>query len=152
LSAIANLSADPTHTPLTQNTWGDALYCVFATVREAGLFALNLCEQMRSIQWAEAGLPINLNARIALHAGPVYRNIDPVTGQVNYIGTHVNHAARIEPITPPGKVYASQAFAAIAASEKVNEFTCDYVGQMPWAKHYGTFPTYHVHGSTAQST
>ncbi|MFP4123703.1 hypothetical protein [Coleofasciculus sp.] len=22
--------------------------------------------------------------------------------------------------------------------------TCDYVGQTPWAKGYGTFPTYHV--------
>ncbi|MBD0336212.1 MAG: hypothetical protein ICV62_12040 [Cyanobacteria bacterium Co-bin13] len=128
-----------------QNTWGDALYCVFASVQEAGLFALKLCDLMQTIGWAEVGLPKDMNLRISLHAGPVMRNFNPLTGQVNYIGTHVNYAARIEPITPPGKVYASQAFAAIAASEGVNEFSCDYVGQMPWAKQYGSFPTYHVH-------
>ncbi|HEY9671632.1 MAG TPA: hypothetical protein V6D11_09330 [Waterburya sp.] len=60
------------------------------------------------------------------------------------ISTYVSHTARIEPITPPGKVYASQAFAAIAASEAVSDFTCDYVGQTPWAEGYGTFPTYHI--------
>jgi hypothetical protein len=38
-----------------------------------------------------------------------------------------------------------KAFAAMAASEGVSGFACDYVGQMPYAKHYGTFPTYHVH-------
>lgn len=145
LKAVADLSMQPSHPPLMQNTWGDALYCVFARVQEAGLFALNLCDLMQTIDWSQEGLPSDMNLRISLHAGPVIRNINPLTGQVNYIGTHVNYAARIEPITPPGKVYASQAFAAIAASEGVSEFSCDYVGQMPWAKHYGTFPTYHVH-------
>jgi class 3 adenylate cyclase/tetratricopeptide (TPR) repeat protein len=145
LKAVADLSVQPSHSPLMQNTWGDALYCVFARVQEAGLFALKLCDLMQSIDWSQEGLPSDLNLRISLHAGPVIRNINPLTGQANYIGTHVNYAARIEPITPPGKVYASQAFAAMAASEGVSGFACDYVGQMPWAKHYGTFPTYHVH-------
>jgi class 3 adenylate cyclase len=145
LGAVAALSAQPRHVPLMQNTWGDALYSVFASVQEAGLFALRLCDQMQTLDWAGMGLPKDMNLRISLHAGPVMRNLNPLTGQVNYIGTHVNYAARIEPITPPGKVYASQAFAAIAASEGVSEFSCDYVGQMPWAKQYGSFPTYHVH-------
>jgi len=144
LGAIADLAAQFPYHPLFKNTWGDALYFVFSTVRQAGRFALDLCDLIQSIAWETRHLPPDLNLRIALHAGPVERNIDPITGQINYIGTHVNHTARIEPITPPGKVYASQAFAAIATSEGVQEFTCDYVGQMPWAKHYGTFPTYHV--------
>lgn len=145
LGAIASLSAQASIPPLMKNTWGDALYYVFATVEQAGIFALKLCELMQSTDWASHGLPADMDLRIALHAGPVYRNVDPITGQVNYIGNHVNHAARIEPVTPPGRVYASQAFAAMAASENVQTFTCDYVGQVPWAKHYGTFPTYHVH-------
>jgi class 3 adenylate cyclase len=29
---------------------------------------------------------------------------DPFLGGVNYTGSHVNKAARIEPITPPGQV------------------------------------------------
>ena len=56
----------------------------------------------------------------------------------------MNRAARLEPITPPGQVYASQVFAALASAEGVRDFTCDYVGQTPLAKGYGTFPTYHV--------
>jgi class 3 adenylate cyclase len=146
LGAIADLAAQAAYRPLMRNTWGDAIYFVFATVRQAGRFALDLCDLVQSIDWQSKGLPEDLNLRIALHAGPVDRNIDPITGQVNYIGTHVNHTARIEPITPPGKVYASQAFAAIASSEGLRDFSCHYVGQMPWAKRYGTFPTYHVHG------
>ncbi|NJL47298.1 MAG: hypothetical protein HC929_07145 [Leptolyngbyaceae cyanobacterium SM2_5_2] len=72
-------------------------------MEQAGLFALGLCELMQNTDWQRYGLPADMNLRIALHAGPVYRNVDPITGQVNYIGNHVNHAARIEPITPPGR-------------------------------------------------
>jgi len=145
LGAIASLSTQIGDQALMKNTWGDALYYVFSGIEQAGLFALGLCELMQNTDWQYYGLPTDMNLRIALHAGPVYRNVDPITGQVNYIGNHVNHAARIEPITPPGRVYASQAFAAIAASENVQSFICDYVGQVLWAKHYGAFPTYHVH-------
>ncbi len=144
LGTVAELSGHALYQPLMKNTWGDALYYVFPTVQQAGQFALDLCDWVQTVDWPTKSLPDGLNLRVALHAGPVERNVDPITGQVNYIGTHVNHTARIEPITPPGKVYASQAFAAIAASEGLITFTCDYVGQMPWAKRYGTFPTYHV--------
>jgi class 3 adenylate cyclase len=56
----------------------------------------------------------------------------------------VSRAARLEPITPPGQVYASEAFAALAAAQRTPDFTCDYVGQTPMAKAYGTLPAYHV--------
>ncbi|NJN01794.1 MAG: adenylate/guanylate cyclase domain-containing protein [Leptolyngbyaceae cyanobacterium SL_1_1] len=144
LSEVAELSNRPAYRPLLRNTWGDALYFVFARVQQAGSFALALCSLIQRIDWAAKGLPPDLNLRIALHAGPVHRSLDPISGQENYMGTHVNYAARIEPITPPGKVYASQAFAAIAASEGIQDFSCEYVGQTPYAKQYGTFPTYHV--------
>ncbi len=144
LGAVAQLLDSPGYRPLTRNTWGDALYLVFTTVEQAGQAALDLCDLVQRVDWGSKGLPADLNLRIALHAGPVSSKVDPLTGRVSYVGTHVNHTARIEPVTPPGKVYASQAFAAIAASEGQTAFCCDYVGQMPWAKHYGTFPTYSV--------
>ena len=150
LGAIGQLISTSPHAPSIKNTWGDGLYFVFSDVRDAGLFALDLCELMVSTDWSKKGLPKAINLRIALHAGPVYSCIDPVTGQQSYTGTHVSRAARIEPITPPGQVYASQAFAALSAAQGVKEFTCDYVGQTPLAKGYGTFATYHVrdaHGS-----
>jgi len=144
LGAIGNLMAKSKHAPLIKNTWGDGLYFVFADVRDAGLFALELCQLMVDTDWSKKGLPKAINLRIALHAGPVYSCIDPVTGLQSYTGTHVSRAARIEPITPPGQVYSSQAFAALSAAQGVKEFTCDYVGQTPLAKGYGTFATYHV--------
>lgn len=144
LGAIGSLMSTSRHAPLIKNTWGDGLYFVFAEVRDAGLFALELCELMVRTDWSKKGLPKAINLRIALHAGPVYSCVDPVTGQQSYTGTHVSRAARIEPITPPGQVYSSQAFAALAAAQGVKEFTCDYVGQTPLAKGYGTFATYHV--------
>jgi len=130
---------------LVKNTWGDALYYVFKSVTDAGNFALDLSERIQNTNWAEKGLPKNLNLRISLHAAPVYEYFNPVTKDLSYIGTQVSYAARIEPITPPGKVYASRAFAALASDLKVQDFICDYVGKIPLAKEYGTFPTYHVH-------
>ena len=68
-----------------------------------------------------------------------------MTEHDNCIGTHVSHAARIEPVTPPGQVFASQAFAALSAAERVRDFACHYVGQTALAKGHGIYPTYHVH-------
>ncbi len=146
LGAIGDLISTSSYPPVVKNTWGDGLYFVFPNVRDAGQFSLELCDLIVTTKWAKKGLPADLNLRIALHAGPVYSGIDPVTVQPTFTGTHVSRAARIEPITPPGQVYASQAFAALAAAQCVEEFSCDYVGQTPLAKGYGTFPTYHVHG------
>jgi class 3 adenylate cyclase len=157
LGAISSMPAMSRHAPEMKNTWGDGLYFVFKEVADAGLFALELADLMTASDWAAKGLPEGLNLRIALHAGPVYSAVDPITERLNFSGTHVSRAARIEPVTPPGQVYASQEFAALAAAERINEFKCEYVGQTPLAKSYGTFPTYHVrrtqrpHGSTLAS-
>ena len=143
LGLVGRLASESAHRPLTKNTWGDGLYFVFATVAQAGQFALELRDAVRDIDWSKHGLT-GLNLRIGLHAGPVYSCRDPVTQVTNYVGANVSRAARIEPITPTGQIYASQAFAALAAAEGVTDFRCDYVGQTSMAKKYGTFPTYVV--------
>lgn len=144
LGPISRMPAMAKHAPEMKNTWGDGLYFVFNSVFDAGMFALELADLMTTSDWEAQGLPKGLNLRIALHAGPVYSCIDPITGRPNFTGTHVSRAARIEPVTPPGQVYASQEFAALAAAERIGEFKCEYVGQTPLAKGYGTFPTFHV--------
>ncbi|THB67659.1 MAG: hypothetical protein D6E12_08125 [Desulfovibrio sp.] len=134
-----------------KNTWGDALYLVFDDVARAGCFALKLVHMVNATDWNSRGLPKNLNLRVALHAGPVYSCTDPVIEQHTYTGTHVSRAARIEPITPVGQVYASQAFAALAAAKGVMDFSCEYVGQTDFAKNYGTFPIYHIRARSKAS-
>jgi class 3 adenylate cyclase len=147
LGAIANLEAQKGYQAALKETWGDALYYVFPEIKDAGHFALEICDLVQSIDWKSKGLPPELNLRISLHAGPVYQYINPITKKTGYSGAHASYAARIEPITPPGKVYASKEFAAITHVENIQDFVCDYVGQTPLAKNYGTFPTYHVRSS-----
>lgn len=143
LGMVGELTNNSPHAPIAKNTWGDGLYLVFANVRDAGLFALQLCDRIERIDWPARGLG-ELKLRVGLHAGPVYSCLDPVTERTNYVGAHVSRAARIEPVTPLGKVYASQPFAALAADEGVLEFSCEYVGQVAMAKGFGTFPTFAV--------
>jgi class 3 adenylate cyclase len=145
LGTIAQLLKRTAYQPVMRNTWGDGLFMVFEDVEEAGAFALELRDAINQTNWEEKSLPADLNLRMALHAGPVFGCIDPITEKQNFFGRHVSRAARIEPITPPGQVYASQGFAALAAAQGTQTFVCDYIGQVPQAKGYGTFPTYHVH-------
>jgi len=149
LGAIAQLSNRFADSIMAKNTWGDGLYFVFSDVDLAGNFALQLADLITKQNWKKKGLPQGLNLRIALHAGPVYEFDDPITGNRSYSGTHVSRAARIEPIAPPSQVYASEAFAALSAAQRTRDFTCDYVGQTPMAKGYGTLPMYHVRRTSA---
>ncbi|MFM9962062.1 MAG: RyR domain-containing protein [Planctomycetaceae bacterium] len=157
LTPIAELLKTRYHqTNVVKNTWGDGLYLVFDSVSDAGNCALDICEfitrNVREQRWQELGLPERLNMRIALHAGPVFGCTDPVTGQPNFTGTHVSRAARLEPRTPEGEVYASEAFAALCAEQRMSDFTCQYVEQLAWAKQYGSFPTYVVRRSASKLT
>jgi class 3 adenylate cyclase len=130
--------------PVMRNTWGDAIYLVFNDVAAAFHLAMDLRDMVIETDWQQRGLPQGLSLRIGLHAGPVFKIIDPVVKKRNYTGSHVSRTARIEPITPPGQVYASQAFAALASAKAVKGFACQYVGVIPQAKKYGDLPTYHV--------
>jgi class 3 adenylate cyclase len=139
LGVAANLFGK--FTPVARNTWGDGLHAVFRDVGTCGKFALALASKMSAIDWERQGLPPDLGIRIGLHAGPVYRFLDPVTGLKNFAGAHITRAARIEPVALPGQAFASEEFAAMAAVRRMG-FRCEYVGQTQWAKHAGVQPTY----------
>ena len=118
------------------------MYCVFRGVREAGEFAVAMRNAIRETRWEEHGLPKGLNVRIGLHAGPVYECHDPVIDRKTYNGFHVNRAARIEPITEEGQIFASQAFAALSAVESRKMFQCDYAGTRKLPKGAGSIPVF----------
>lgn len=124
--------------PLVRNTWGDGLYLVFETMAEAGLFALQFRDNVMSAGWQQARLPYAPAVRVGVHAGPLFRIYDPVIGQWSYIGSHVTRAARLEPSTEPGKVLATLAFTALAATEEgASGFTCEAVGRRILVKNAG---------------
>lgn len=131
-----------------RNTWGDAVHAVLADVTEAARCALDLQEAMGAIDLAAAGLPAHLALRLGAHLGPVYPTHDPVLGARSFMGSHVSRTARIEPVTPPGAVYVTQAFAA-ALVLAGSEFACDYVGHMPAAKDFGRLRMYRLRRATS---
>jgi class 3 adenylate cyclase len=134
--------------PVFRNTWGDAILLVFRDLLGAAEYALSLRDLVRTTDWQERGLPRDLAIRIGLHAGPVYYGREPVAGRLNFFGTHVNQAARIEPITSPGNVYASEQFAALLMTEPHGSLDCRYVGVIVLPKQFGSFPIYHLRRDT----
>ncbi len=126
---------------LYRNTWGDGLSVTIADVETAASVAIELQEAMAAFDFKRVGLP-DLALRLGTHLGPVYRLRDPVLKRICFTGAHVCRAARIEPITPEGSVYATEAFAAALATTPNAKFTCEYVGQVPAAKNYGTMRMY----------
>lgn len=130
--------------PLFKNTWGDAICLVFPGPLEAADCALAMRDTIRRSDWARLGLPGHLSLRIGLHAGPAYCLDEPLTERRSFFGFHVNQAARIEPITSPGNVYASEAFAGLLLEDPRNPFDCRYVGVVVLPKDFGSYPIYHI--------
>ena len=135
---------DASAKPLDAKTWGDGLYIVFGAPGDAAEFALGFLERTLAIDWTAAGLPSTSRIRIALHAGPVFRGFDPVMDREHFFGASVTRAARIEPVTQPGTVYASEAFAATLAASGQKGFVLEYIGRLPLAKAYGELTIYRL--------
>lgn len=144
LGAVAQLNRRTRHRFEHVETAGDGLYMVFDTAADAARYSLELNELVTSTDWTAHGLPDAFNLRIALHCGPVYCGRDPITGLPLVTGPHTSRAARIEPITPPGQVYASSAFAAVAAVSGTGGVDMRYVGNIPLAKRAGSLTLYHL--------
>ena len=144
LGAIASYNRVSKHSPEHIETAGDGMYMVFQDPHAAGHYALELSELIAGRDWRALGLPANLSMRIGLHCGPVYIGRDPITGSPLYTGIHTSRTARIEPITPPGQVYASGAFAAVAAARCMEGLRFSYIGRTQLAKQYGALALYHV--------
>lgn len=142
LYMIGTKAAISPNRPKVQESRGDGVFFIFDNVGAAGRFALQLNDELSRMPWLQFGLPEDLNVRIALHVGPVYGYICPFSKLPTYTGNHVVRTARIEPVTPPGEVYSSREFAALACGN--GDFICQYAGLAPLAKGYGLFPLYHV--------
>jgi class 3 adenylate cyclase len=130
--------------PLMANSWGDAIYVVFDAPDDGAEFALRLLASMSAVDWTATGLTDSSQIRIALHAGPVFTGFDPIMGRDNFFGSSVTRAARIEPVTPPGMVYASEAFAATLAATGRDDFALEYIGELALAKGYGDSRIYRL--------
>jgi class 3 adenylate cyclase/tetratricopeptide (TPR) repeat protein len=148
LGTLAEAVHRSPYKPIYKNTWGDAVCFMFDDPLEAAECAMAMRDLVRDTDWTRWKLPAELNIRIGLHAGPVYRAREPLLERLNFFGSHVNQAARIEPITSPGNVYASEPFAALLLADPRNRLECKYVGVIVLPKEFGSYPIYHIKRKT----
>ena len=126
------------------NTHGDGLFLVFDLPSQAAEFALRLQHEIGQFDWLALGLAPETGVRIALHTGPIFRIFDPVTARHTFYGTHVNRAARLEPVVQPRQIFVTEEFAASLVAEDQQRFTCDYIGTMQLAKKFGDARLYRL--------
>ena len=141
---VAAVIAASPRPPTFSNTWGDGLFLVFDRVSDCADFALRLLDRMGQMRWEEMDLPHDTALRLGLHTGPVYPHMDKIIERRNFFGSHINRAARIEPVTTPGCAFTSEQFAAALAVEPGHNFVCEYVGVEHLAKDYDRCPLYRL--------
>jgi class 3 adenylate cyclase len=139
--------------PQVLETMGDGVFSVADRALPQVRLARVLMETASKTDWAKHGLPDKIGMRIGLHAGPVFEGIDPLTRRQNCFGTHVVRAARIEPVTLPGHMYASLQFVSMLLREQRDElgdepeqwqFLAEYLGNVSLAKNFGSLPVYRI--------
>jgi len=69
---------------------------------------------------------------------------DPFSGQTGIIGTQVNLVSRVEPITLPGHVWATDNFVSLLSQYECPNLAWDDLGERPLAKEWGAKRLYRV--------
>ncbi len=127
---------------LYSNSWGDAIYVVLTDPVSAALCGLELQRATKQMNFAKIGIEPDLSLRLSAHYGPVFRGRDYIRNEPTYFGSQVTKAARIEPITPPGEIYLTEAMAAALALSGTTQIECNYMGNLPTSKKYGNLRMY----------
>jgi class 3 adenylate cyclase len=141
---VARLIAKQGVAPTSAETNAGFMYFVFDGLAEAARLALDLRDMMGGRKWSELGLPADLTLRVALHAGPVFAFVDPVTQRQSCLGAHLTRAQHILPTVTPGQVYVSQEFAALSGAEKMSEVTFEFLGRLPTTRMFEDAPLYRL--------
>jgi class 3 adenylate cyclase len=127
---------------VTRNTWGDGLFLMFSDLGSAARCALEIQSELTYLDLHSLGLPASLGLRLGLDAGAVFEVRDPILKSASFTGSHISRTARLEPNTPPGEVYVTEAFAALVTLLEHRDLMCEYVGIMKTPKDYGRLRTY----------
>jgi len=130
------------HQVLYRNSWGDAVYAILATPEAGARCALDIQAALKELNMRQLGFTHPLELRLAVHYGPIFRGRDFLTKSETFFGAHVTRAARIEPVTPPGEVFVTEAMAAALALSGEASVRPEYVGSTQLAKNYGSLRMY----------
>ncbi len=127
---------------LYRNSWGDAIYAILDTAEAGARCAIDIQTALKQLNLRQLGFPHPLELRLAVHYGPIFRGRDFLTKTETFFGAHVTRAARIEPVTPPGEVFVTEAMAAALALSGAASVRPEYVGSTQLAKNYGSLRMY----------
>jgi class 3 adenylate cyclase len=126
------------------DTWGDAIYLVTEKATTLARIAFELDQVLKQIDQSALQLDEPLLMRIGLHYGPVFSFYDHLEQKQTYSSTEVSKTARIEPVTPPGEMFGTEAFVSKLELEGEDWATFEYAGVLPSAKNYGSFRMFHI--------
>jgi class 3 adenylate cyclase/tetratricopeptide (TPR) repeat protein len=127
---------------LYRNSWGDAVYAILDTPEVGARCALAIQNGLKELNLRQLGFTHPLELRLAVHYGPIFRGRDFLVKAETFFGAHVTRAARIEPVTPPGEVFVTEAMAAALALWGESTVRPEYVGNTQLAKNYGSMKMY----------
>ena len=131
------------------NSWGDAYMILFSSV-ESGIYAAVALRDnfVSRLDLNKLGLPKDLSIRCSLHAGDVLiKNIEsPIHGKkkLSVIGKNVDLTARIEPVTPPGRIWATEQVVRLLDDQSPSGIRCDPIGARELAKGWGMRNLYDI--------
>ncbi len=126
------------------DTWGDGIYMITKKASSAARIAFELNEALAQLDQSMLDLQEPLLLRTALHYGPVFTLYDHFEQKETFSSNEVSKTARIEPVTPPGEIFGTEAFVAILELEGEKCATFEYAGTLPSAKNYGKFSMFHI--------
>ena len=122
---------------LFRHTWGDAINVITEDATTAAELALAIQACVEEVRRNETGRLAEVDLRISIHFGPAYAGFDPIENSSTYYGSQLSMTACIEPVTPPGMIFVTEAFAACLALESPGAFVLEYAGEVKLAKAFG---------------
>ncbi len=129
---------------LLRRTWGDAIHIATTDALTAAQICLAMLDRVQQLRPRLEGRLAQLELRIGAHFAPAFADLDALEDRDTFFGSQLSFAARVEPVTPPGTTFISEALCAELELEAPGRFRTEYVGEMALAKRYGSFRLYNL--------
>jgi class 3 adenylate cyclase len=131
------------------NTWGDSIVATFESAKTAAEMALGIQEFFAN-SYPESGVSSGLTCRVSLHLGEIICCRNALRNELDVFGEAVHVAARLEPVTAPGAIFCTQAFADRLREVQGSAPKAWPFGQLELAKGFGRVEVFAVTGPNAQ--
>jgi class 3 adenylate cyclase len=92
------------------NTWGDSVVATYDSAKIAAENALSI-QIFFNNSYPASGVSSGLSCRVSLHVGEVIFCRNALLDKPDIFGAAVHVAARLEPVTKPGSIFCTKAFA-----------------------------------------